>query len=305
MKIILAGVTGFIGKPLVEQLLKSGHNLYILTRDPARLPWSASERRHALQWDAERQGSWAKAVDGADAVINMAGEPIAEKRWVPAQKEKLLRSRINATRAIAGAIHAAKIKPKVLINASAVGYYGPVESGDVTEAAACGQGFLAGLCEAWERETLGLEAVGVRVVLLRIGIVLEKGGGAFAKMELPFKMFAGGPLGSGKQWFPWIHRDDIVGLIQYALENNAVSGPVNAAAPNPVTMAEFCAALGREMGRPSWAPVPAFVLKLLLGEMSEMLLTGQKAVPQKALAMGYVFKYPKVEEALKDIVSLS
>ncbi len=301
MKIVLAGTTGFIGKPLVERLLKSGHTLFILTRDPARLPRSTSPKLHALQWDGERQGNWARFMDGADAVINLAGEPIAAKRWTAGQKEKILRSRINTTRAITQAVCSAQQKPKVLVNASAVGYYGAVEAGDVTEEAPRGQGFLAEVCEAWEREAARVMQAGVRLVLLRTGVVLEKGGGALAKMEFPFRVFAGGPLGSGRQWFPWIHCDDELGLIEYALDQEKVSGPLNATAPLPVTMEEFCKALGRVLHRPSWAPVPAFVLKLLLGEMSELLLTGQKAVPQKALEKGYRFKYPDVEGALKAI----
>ena len=199
------------------------------------------------------------------------------------------------------AIFATKVKPKVLINGSAVGFYGSVAEGDVTEETALGTGFLAELCVAWEKETEVLKTSGVRVVLLRTGVVLERGGGALAKMEFPFKIFAGGPLGTGKQWFPWIHRDDEIGLIEFALKNETVSGPLNATAPEPLTMSDFCKALGRALHRPSWAPVPAFMLKLLLGEMSDMLLTGQKALPAKALKAGYVFKYPTADAALKGI----
>ncbi len=188
-----------------------------------------------------------------------------------------------------------------MINGSAVGFYGPVEQGDVTEETSLGKGFLANLCDVWEKEAESLKNSGVRVVLLRTGIVLERGGGALAKMEFPFKIFAGGPLGSGQQWFPWIHRDDEIGLIEFALTNDKVSGPLNATAPNPLTMTDFCKALGHALKRPSWAPVPAFVLKVLLGEMSEMLLTGQKAMPKAALDTGYVFKYPTADTALKAI----
>lgn len=301
MKIILAGATGFIGKPLVDRLLAAGHALHILTRRTSGLPWAVSENLHVLRWDAKHSGEWTQALDGADAVINLAGEPIAGKRWTAEQKEKLLRSRVDATRALVQASAQAKVKPGVLINSSAVGYYGPVDFADVIETTPRGAGFLAGVCETWENEAKKAGEEGVRTVLVRTGIVLEKGGGALAKMEFPFKIFAGGPLGSGRQWFPWIHREDLLGIIEFALAHDNVRGPVNAAAPHPVTMNEFCRELGRALHRPSWARVPAFALNLLLGEMSEMLLTGQKAMPKKALEAGYRFKYNRVDEALKAI----
>lgn len=301
MKIILAGATGFIGKPLVSRLSAAGHHLVILTRDPARSRWHVSPKLQVLQWDSKTAGKWASAVDGADAVINLAGEPIAEKRWSPEQKQKLLRSRVDATRAIVQAFQSAKTKPKVLINGSAVGFYGPVENDEVPEETPKGTGFLADVCEAWEKETEPLKNTGVRIVLLRTGIVLEKGGGALAKMEFPFKIFAGGPLGSGTQGFPWIHLDDEIGLIEFALTHESVEGPLNAAAPESLTNAQFSKALGHALHRPSWAPVPAFVLKLMLGEMSEMLLTGQRAVPRKALQAGYRFKYSSATQALQAI----
>ncbi len=304
MKIILTGATGFIGKPLALKLSAAGHHLVILTRDPALLPWRVTPKLQVLQWNGQSIGKWSAAFEGADAIINLAGEPIAAKRWTLEQKIKLLKSRIDATRTMVQATEAAKIRPKVLINGSAVGFYGPVVEGDVAEDAPCGDGFLASLCEAWEKETEPLKNSGVRVVLLRTGVVLERGGGALAKMEFPFKIFAGGPLGSGKQWFPWIHRDDEFGLIEFALTHEDISGPLNATAPDSLRMTDFCKALGRAMHRPSWAPVPAFVLKILLGEMSTMLLTGQKAIPQKATQCGYVFKYPTADQALKAIYNL-
>jgi len=304
MKIVITGATGFIGKPLVAKLSAAGHHLVLLTRDPALSHWHVTPKLQVLQWDGRSPGKWSAAFEGADAVINLAGESIAAKRWTPEQKERLLKSRIDATRTIVQAIQAAKNKPKVLINGSAVGFYGPVEQGDVTEETPLGHGFLANLCDVWEKETVPLKNSGVRVVLLRTGIVLERGGGALAKMEFPFKIFAGGPLGSGQQWFPWIHRDDEIGLIEFALTSDKVSGPLNATAPEPLTMTEFCKALGRALHRPSWAPVPAFALKVLLGEMSEMLLTGQKAIPHKALQAGYVFKYPTADAALKAVYTV-
>jgi uncharacterized protein (TIGR01777 family) len=202
---------------------------------------------------------------------------------------------------IVDAIAKAKHKPKFLINASAVGYYGPHGDETLTEESPPGSDFLGRLCAAWEAEANKARAYGARVALLRTGIVLGKGKGALAKMVPPFNLFAGGRLGSGKQWFPWIHLDDEVGLINFIIENEKADGPINATAPNPVTMDEFCKALGKVLNRPSWAPVPASILTLMLGEMAEMLLTGQRAVPQAALRLGYNFKYPRVLEALASL----
>ena len=297
MKIVMSGATGFIGKKLAEELLKAGHSLVLLSR---RENPSVSAGVQTQVWDARALGPWVSRIDGADAVINLAGESIAAKRWTAEQKKKIIESRIYSTRAIAQAIQKAAVKPRVWVNASAVGYYGPVESGDVTEISPRGAGFLAETCEAWEKETLPAQPV-TRVVLLRTGVVLDRGGGALSKMEFPFKIFAGGPLGSGRQWVPWIHRDDLIGLVLFIIQNERISGPVNGTAPEPVPMAEFCKSLGRVLRRPSWAPVPAFVLKIMLGEMSEMLLTGQKAVPSKALRAGYRFHYPGLSSALRAI----
>ena len=211
----------------------------------------------------------------------------------------IVNSRVDATRALVEAIEKAKRKPRVLINASAVGYYGNIPEGDVTEAHPMGEGFLASTCCQWEKESVVAEKMGVRTVLLRLGIVLEKDGGVLRKMIPLFKIFAGGYFGSGRQWFPWIHRDDVVGIILFALDNGAISGPTNATAPRPVTMRDFCHELGKVLKRPSWIPVPGFALKLMLGEMSSMLLGGQKAIPIKLLDNHYSFKFAKLEDALR------
>jgi len=195
-------------------------------------------------------------------------------------------------------------KPKVLISASAIGYYGPHEDEYVTEDTPPGTDFLSEVCKAWEAEALKAEGLGVRVVLLRIGVVLESDGGALTRMTIPFRFFLGGPVGSGKQWFSWIHRDDVVGIIKYSLENESISGPINLTAPEPVTNKEFSSALGRALRRPSWFAVPGFVVKLTLGELGNVLLTGQRVLPEKALKVGYQFKYPKVNEALRAIFDI-
>ncbi len=299
MKIIIAGGTGFIGTELIRQI-SGNHQLIVLTRNPGTKAQSGSVE--FVEWDGTPDGSWTRHVDGADAVINFAGVTIAGKRWTKTQKKKILGSRINATKAIVEAVGNAKNKPSVLVNISAVGYYGNIEEGDVTEQHSSGDDFLAYVCRQWEQEALVAEKRGVRVVLPRLGVVLGKNGGALQKLLLPFRMFVGGPLGSGKQWFPWIHIDDVIGIIMYAIENKNVSGPINAATPEAVRMKEFCATLGKVLHRPSWAPVPAFALKLILGEMAMMLLTGQKVIPQKILNAGYQFKHPRLSEALQSIV---
>jgi uncharacterized protein len=307
MKIIVAGGTGFIGTELVRKLLEAKHNVVLLSRKSSHVFPGLRRYQDGLLsielWDGETGGKWQDAIDGADAVINLTGESIAGKRWTASQKTKLLDSRINSTRIIVDAIADAKRKPNVLINASAVGYYGGVDTGDVSETSPAGKGFLADLCRQWEDEAKKVEALGVRLVLLRTGIVLEKDGGALKKMLLPFRLFAGGPIGSGRQWMPWIHLEDEIRIILFALEKQSLSGSVNVTAPTPVTMKDFAGILGRTIHRPSWAPVPAFVLTMALGEMAGMLLTGQKAVPQKLLDHGFKFRYTKLDGALSAIFS--
>jgi uncharacterized protein (TIGR01777 family) len=234
-------------------------------------------------------------------VVNLAGEPIAGKRWSKEQKEKLRSSRIDATRAIVRAIAKANAKPKVLLNASAVGYYGAHGEETVTESTPAGSDFLSRLCADWEAEALKAEAQGVRVCRIRTGIVLGKGQGALAKMVPPFKMFVGGPLGSGQQYMPWIHIEDEIGLLLFLIENESARGPFNATAPNPVTMEEFARALGEVLDRPSWVSVPPSALALLTGEMADMLLTGQRAVPDAATKLGYTFKYSNIGAALQSL----
>lgn len=296
MKLIIAGGTGFIGSALCARLLKLGHALTLLTRSP--LPAAISPGKKWLHWNPGSGGAWEEAVNGADGVINLAGEPIA-KRWTEKQKEKIASSRIDTTRALVTAIGKAKERPKFLLNASAIGYYGPHGNETLTEESGAGSDLLARVGIAWEQEAIKAEDYGLRVIKLRTGIVLGKGGGALAKMVLPFKLFMGGPLGSGEQWMSWIQLEDEIGLMLFLLEHPDARGAINATAPNPVTMQEFCKTLGDAVNRPSWAPVPAFALRLLLGEMAEMLLTGQRVLPAQAQRLGYVFKYPTLLEALK------
>jgi uncharacterized protein (TIGR01777 family) len=304
MNLVIAGGTGFIGSVLSARLTGQGHSLILLVRSISAV--ADSPDTTTILWQPGSAGAWEQTLEealaDADGVINLAGEPIAAKRWSETQKKKLRSSRIDTTRALVTAIGRAKKKPAVFINASAVGYYGPRGDEVITEESGPGGDFLAAVCSEWESEAKKAEAHGVRVIRLRTGIVLGKGGGALSKMVPPFKLFIGGLLGSGRQWMPWIHLEDEIGLIQFLLENNSARGAVNATASNPVTMKEFCRTLGSVLHRPCWAPVPAFALRLLLGEMAEMLLTGQRAVPVAAQKLGYRFRYPRLREALESLV---
>jgi uncharacterized protein (TIGR01777 family) len=303
MKIVITGGTGFIGSRLVEKLAADGHQLIVLSRTSRPASVQAGLGVQVRNWDAHSSGAWMEEVEGADAVLNFAGESIGAKRWTIAQKKRIRDSRLNATRILIEAIRRASTKPSVLVSASAVGYYGSVEHDEVSEAYQRGSGFLSSLCDDWEKEARAAEKLGLRVVMLRTGIVLGEDGGALAKMLLPFRMFIGGPIGTGRQWFPWVHRDDVVNIVRFALTNEKLSGPVNVAAPEIATMKQFCSALGNAIHRPSWAPVPSIVLKIALGEMSEMVLTGQRVVPVKLLSAGYNFLFPKLDRALSDIFS--
>jgi len=302
MKIIGAGLNGLIGRELKGRLLQR-HELVLLRHQVpgAILPQTTMRQ---LVWDPPHLGEWAAELEKADAVINLAGEPVAGKRWTLKQKILLETSRTQTTRTLVEAISRCKIKPKVFLNASAIGYYGPRDGAALDENADPGSGFLAEMCERWELEAARAESFGVRTVRLRTGIVLAKNAGALGKMAPPFNLFIGGPLGSGAQVMSWIHLEDEVNAILKALEDPAIRGPVNLTAPEPVTMNEFAKTLGRVLNKPSFFRVPPMALKLLLGEMSEMLLTGQYVYPAKLLEAGFKFKYPSLEPALKDLLLL-
>jgi len=301
MRVIVTGGTGFIGRALCAELVKAGHAVIVLTRDVEMAGPLLGDHVETVEWNADFGRAWMSSVDGAEAVINLAGESIGEKRWTSARKQQIIGSRLNATKALAEAIAKAKRKPSVMINASAIGYYGPHGDEIITENDPAGNDFLAQTTKQWEDAAKKVEAHGVRLVILRNGLVLERGG-VLEKFLTPFRLFAGGTLGSGKQWFSWIHRDDMIGLILLALENKNVKGAINATAPEPVTMKDFCKTLGKVMGRPSWTPVPSFVLKLALGEMSTLVLDGQRVIPAVAEKAGYKFKYRKAEDALAAIL---
>jgi uncharacterized protein len=299
MKIVITGASGFIGSLLVDRLWKQRHHLILLSRNPPR-EFNVTQQEW-VSWIPGASGEWEEVIDGADGVINLAGEPIAAKRWSDAQKEKIRFSRVESTKALVKAIAKTKQKPKFLISSSAVGYYGGRGDEIVTEETTPGNDYLARVCVDWEKEARKAESYGLRVALVRTGIVLDKGKGALAKMVVPVKYFVGGPLGSGDQWAPWIHIEDQIGLLLFLIENQNARGPFNATAPNPVTMKEFCKTIGAILNRPSWATVPGGILTLLIGEMAEMLLNGQRAVPQAATKLGYEFKYTNLLPALESL----
>jgi len=275
MRVAIAGASGLIGTEVVRALRARGDEALALPRF-GTAPWS---------------------VDGADAVINLAGASVAGKRWTPAYKQEIVDSRVLTTRALIDAIRSAKRKPRVLLNASAVGYYGGRGDEVLDESAAAGSDFLANLGRQWEAEA---QRAPVRAVQVRTGIVLSAKGGALGKMLPPFKAFVGGPIGSGKQWFPWIHIADEVAALLWCIDHE-MTGPVNLVAPGIVTMKEFAKALGHALHRPSWAPVPAAPLKILLGEIASALLEGQRAVPRKLLDSGFRFRFEDVNAALRDL----
>jgi uncharacterized protein (TIGR01777 family) len=299
MRIVVSGGSGFLGAPLVSLLARDGHDVVVLTRESRG---GAGPKVSHVMWTPNGEsGAWASAIDGAGAVINLAGEPIAGKRWSAAHKQRLLDSRVKATRSLTTAIREANSPPPVLISGSAIGYYGPLGDQPVAEDAPPGSDFLAGVCVEWEREA-ARAADRTRVVCVRTGVVLEKDGGALPEMLPPFKFGVGGPVGSGRQYWAWIHRDDWLGLVRWAIATPTVTGALNATAPNPVTNAEFARALGRAMHRPAFLPAPAFALRLMLGEMADsLLLTGQRVIPAKATQSGFTFKYAQVDDALRAI----
>jgi uncharacterized protein (TIGR01777 family) len=293
MRILITGGTGFVGRALCPRLAAAGHDAVILTRQAnARLPEGAKSAVTRLD-----------ELDAAefDGVINLAGAPIGDARWTESRKKLLLDSRVHTTARLVEWMGRARRPPSVLVSASAVGYYGEQGDRPIDEDTPPTPGFTHDLCAAWEREAGRASALGVRVCVMRIGVVLDRDGGALAKMLPAFRMGAGGRLGDGRHYFPWIHREDVAAIGQWLLENPQASGPYNVGAPNPVTNAEFTRALGRALGRPTVLPMPAAALKLLFGEMSELLLASDRMLPKRLLGQGFRFKYPELEDALAAI----
>ena len=302
MHVVVTGGTGFIGRALCRSLVQKGHRVTVLTTNGRAALQLFGTFVTAVQWNGRDRGAWETSLEGADAVINLAGAPIADARWTNARKRLLTDSRVQLTRCLVEGISRRSAKPRVLISGSGIGYYGSNDDVVLTETAPRGDGFLADLCVEWEREAVRAAEFGTRVVLLRTGMVLERDGGALPKMLLPFRLYLGGPIMPGSQWVSWVHRDDHIGLIEWVLATPNVSGPINAVAPDPERMQAFCATVGRVLHRPSWLPVPETILSLGLGELGTVMTTGQRVSPQKALAGGYIFKYPALEPALRAIL---
>jgi uncharacterized protein (TIGR01777 family) len=287
MRVLLTGGTGWIGDAMARGLRAAGHDVTIVSRHPGYVP------SKAIAWDGVRA-----AMPETDAIVNLAGEPLADGRWTAARKAEIVASRVDATRVVVDAIAASPGRARVLVNASAVGFYGASGDAPLDETAPAGHDFLASACARWEAAAWPAKDHDVRVVVVRIGVVLGPDGGALGKMVIPFRAGVGGRLGSGKQWMSWIHRDDVVGLVLAALGNTAYAGPVNATAPSPVRNRDFTQALARTVHRCAIVPVPGIALRLAFGEMADVLLTGQRVVPAVATAAGYAWKHPDLDEAL-------
>jgi uncharacterized protein (TIGR01777 family) len=299
MRVVVTGGTGFLGRPLVAHLAASGDDVAVLTRTPRGLSGVRE-----VEWRPDGSvGAWAAALDGADAVVHLAGESIGDRRWTPARKAALVESRTLSAKSLVGALDELAARPALLISSSGVDYYADSGDAEITEDAPAGHDFLARLCVEWEQAARRAEGLGVRVVTTRSGLILASDGGALAKMLLPFRLGVGGALGRGLQYWPWIHRDDWIRIVAFLLRHPSASGPVNLTAPAPVTNREFSHVLARTLRRPCLVPVPAFALRLLLGELADVVLASHRVVPARLLAMGYRFKYVDLASALRDVLA--
>ena len=306
MRVFVTGGTGLVGTRLVHKLRERQDQVVLLTRRPVSARERFGKDVEVVEGDPMQAGPWMDAVAPCDGVINLAGENIFNKRWndrfLALVRDSRLRATENVVAALARNPRRAGGEPKVLVNASAVGYYGPRGDEEITEETAPGSDFLARLCIDWEKAAEAARQHGVREARVRVGIVLDREGGALAKMLTPFKLFVGGPLGSGRQWMSWIHHADMVGLFLLGLDNPEASGPLNGTAPNPVTNRQFSKALGRALHRPAFLPTPRLMLRLALGKVTDILATGQRVLPARPLALGYRYRFPTLDEALADIL---
>jgi uncharacterized protein (TIGR01777 family) len=299
-KIIITGATGLIGRKMISRLIEIGDEVTVFTRSIDKAQKVIPGTVHFINWDF-KSDVWKQHLKGKDAVINLAGENLMHKRWNEEHKKNIRASRILSTRALVNAIEELSDKPKVFITASAVGFYGNSEV-EVDETSPAGKGFLAEVVRDWEKESEPLEEIGVRRAVIRIGIVLDKNEGALAKMVLPFKLFLGGPLGSGTQWMPWIHIDDLVNLFLFVIYNENVEGVINGVSPKPVRMREFAKAIGLVLKRPAIFSVPSVILNLILGEASNTVLEGARVMPVRILNYGYKFQFDEIYLALRNLL---
>lgn len=302
MQVLITGGTGLIGQKLVANLHKDGHEILVLSRDPERISQPQPGVRY-VHWDGRTSKGWENLVEGLDAVINLAGEPISAGRWTASRRQRIRDSRANAGHTLVEALSAAQNKPRVLLQASAVGIYGPRGDELIDETATPGSDFLSHVAVDWEASTAAVESFGVRRVIMRLGVVLSPDGGALPRMVLPYRFFAGGRLGSGKQHFPWIHMDDAVSAMRFLLQDETAQGIFNLTAPQSPTNAQFARTLGRVLRRPSWIPVPAFALRLLFGEMATVLLDGQNVAPRRLQASGFIHRHAELESALRNLLN--
>jgi uncharacterized protein (TIGR01777 family) len=307
MRVFVTGGTGLVGSRVIAQLQARGDQPVVLTRRPAAAREKFGADSQVVEGDPMQPGPWQEAVADCEGVINLAGENIFNRRWNRAFLALLYDSRIMTTLNVVQALRRQPTRSdgagKVLVNASAIGYYGPHGDEELTERSPPADDFMANLCVEWEKAALGAQAAGIRTVLVRVGIVLDRAGGALAKLLTPFKLGLGGPVGNGKQWMSWIHHEDLAGLFLFGLDHSSVSGPLNGTAPNPVTNRAFGKALGKALGRPAFLPTPALALRVMLGKVASVISTGQRVVPEAALRARYAFRYPTIDEALTNIVA--
>lgn len=299
MKVLIPGGSGLLGKALVPGLLAQGHQVWVLSRHPQAGEFPAEVQ--VVAWDGRTVGDWGLLAGEMDAIINLTGENIGASRWTAERKDKIRTSRIQAGQALVSALRGATGKPGVLIQASGIGAYGPGDDTVLDETAAFGNDFLASVTRDWEASTRQVKEFGIRQVVIRTGLVMLRSGGFMVPLLLPFKLFVGGPLGSGKQWWPWIHIQDYVQAVLFLMQKPDADGIYNLVNPDPCRMETFGKELARVIHRPFWFPTPAFGLKLLLGEMSTLVLDGQRAVPKRLLEYGYAYRYDQLHPALVDL----
>jgi uncharacterized protein (TIGR01777 family) len=303
MRIVIAGGSGLLGRTLTSRLGELGHDVVVLTRDASGT--RPGNRLRYVEWDPEGDlDRWTIEVEGAHAVINLAGAGLPDRRWTPDRKVELRSSRVLPTRSLVAAIRRSGARPSVFIQGSAVGFYGATDSDrEFDESYPPGGGFLSDLCVRWEAEAHPVSTLGVRLVVLRSGVVLTRDGGAVAHLRLPYRFLVGGPVSPGRQYISWVHHEDWVRMVEWALTTPVVSGVFNNTSPTPVTNVEFSRALGRALHRPSWLPVPRFALRALVGEMAnEMLINGQRVVPRRSMEMGFIFEHAAIDEAMERAV---
>jgi uncharacterized protein (TIGR01777 family) len=301
MNILITGGSGMIGRAFSRIMNEAGHEVRLLSRNPNHIVLSGSVQVHA--WDGRTADGWVHLAEEADAIVNLAGENLSTRRWSPAQKRRILSSRLQAGEAIITAIQNASRRPQVVMQASAIGYYGPLDDRMVDEVSPAGNDFLSGVCVDWENTTAGVAELGVRHVVIRTGLVLDAQNGALARLLPAFRLFAGGPIGGGNQYWSWIHLMDQVRAMRFLLEKPDAQGIYNLTAPGPLPMADFGRELGRTLHRPYWLPIPALLLEIILGEMSTILLTGQRVIPKRLLEAGFEFYYPNLQKAFDALLS--